>query len=140
VEDGPELLEQNWGILTDKLRISQLRATTKLFLKLPSEMAESLGKLLKSSLSDDETHLHVKDYAAYIYRGLESGVEEFKVGFLEKRPHRTAIPVEPEQLDFNTLEVIYRAKEEKWGLDPTKYIEVQEIPEEEEGGPMPVPE
>ena len=52
-----------------------MRAATKVFLKRPQEGADFLGKLLKNTLSDDETHLNVKDYAAYIYRGLESGVE-----------------------------------------------------------------
>lgn len=62
------------GVVTDKMRISQLRAATKVYLKRPSEIVDFFSKLLKNTLSDDETHLQVKDYAAYIYRGLESGV------------------------------------------------------------------
>ena len=123
IEEAPELLEVQ-GNLSDKLKLSQLRATAKLFLKRPDEVVESLAKLLKKTLSDDETHLHVKDYAAYLYRGLESGVEDFKRGFLEIKPHSKAVELEPEQLEFNSLEVIYGAKEEKWVLDPNKYYEV----------------
>lgn len=123
IEEAPELLEVQ-GNLSDKLKLSQLRATAKLFLKRPDEVVESLAKLLKKTLSDDETHLHVKDYAAYLYRGLESGVDDFKSGFLEIRPHSKAVELEPEELEFNSLEVIYGGKEEKWGLDPSKYYEV----------------
>ena len=94
IEEAPELLEVQ-GNLSDKLKLSQLRATAKLFLKRPDEVVESLAKLLKKTLSDDETHLHVKDYAAYLYRGLESGVEDFKRGFLENRPHSKAVELEP---------------------------------------------
>ena len=53
IEDSPELLGLPGSGTTDKLKISQLRATTKLFLKRPSEMTETLGKLLKFTLSDD---------------------------------------------------------------------------------------
>lgn len=87
---------------------------------------EYLGKLLKKTLSDDETHLQVKDYAAYLYRGLESGVEQFKNSFMEKRSPIISGPALPEQLEFNTLEVVFGAKEEKWGLDPSKYYEGEE--------------
>jgi len=82
--------------LSDKLRLSQLRASVKLFLKRPSEMKEYLGKLLKATFSDDETHLQIKDYAAYLYRGLQSGVEEFKSTFMEQRPHTVNKPIPPE--------------------------------------------
>lgn len=97
IEDAPELIAIP-GVLSDQLKISQLRATTKLFLKRPQEMAETLSTLLKKTLSDDEAHLHIKDYASYIYRGLEAGVESFKSGFLELRPHSRAVEAEPVQL------------------------------------------
>ena len=41
------------GVLSDKLKVSQLRAATKIFLKRPTEGADFLGNLLKKTLSDD---------------------------------------------------------------------------------------
>ena len=69
------LLAGKGGDISDKLKISLLRATTKLFLKRPGEMVEALSGLLRKTLTEDDCHLHVKDYAAYLYRGLEAGVE-----------------------------------------------------------------
>jgi len=37
-------------------------------------MCNVLSNLFKKILTDDDTHLHVKDYAAYLYRGLAAGV------------------------------------------------------------------
>lgn len=48
-------------------------------------MYNVICNMFKNILTDDETHLHVKDYAAYLYRGLASGVDEFKTTFLECR-------------------------------------------------------
>jgi hypothetical protein len=48
-------------------------------------MFNVLSTILKNILTDDDTHLHVKDYAAFLYRGLASGVEEFKTTFLDFR-------------------------------------------------------
>jgi hypothetical protein len=48
-------------------------------------MFNVLSTILKSILTDDDTHLHVKDYAAFLYRGLASGVEDFKTTFLDFR-------------------------------------------------------
>lgn len=93
-------------------------------------MAETLGKLLKTTLTDDEIHLPVKDYASYIYRALESGIKAFRTSFLEERPHKKMTPSDPEELEFNSLEIVYNAKAEKWLLEPSKFIETEdEIPE-----------
>jgi hypothetical protein len=88
--------------------------------------------LLRQTLTDDETHLHVKDYAAYLYRGLQAGVAEFRSRFLEERAHQKAVAFEPESLEFNSLEIIYNSKSSKWALDPLKYIEVEEVAAGEE--------
>lgn len=37
-------------------------------------MYNVLSTIFKSILTDDETHLHVKDYASYLYRGLNSNI------------------------------------------------------------------
>ncbi len=88
---------------------------------------------MKANLNDDETHLQVKDYAAYLYRGLQSGIKSFRAGFLEERPSRKTTPADPEELEFNSLEIMYNAKIEKWLLDPLKFITTEEevAPEEE---------
>ena len=44
-----------------------------------------LSALFREILTDDQTHLHVRDYAYYLYRALSSGVDEFKTVFLTSR-------------------------------------------------------
>jgi len=85
IEEAIELVAWNQTDISDKLKISLLRANVKLFLKRPDEMCNVLSTILKSILMDDDTHLHVKDYAVFLYRGLASGVEEFKTTFLDFR-------------------------------------------------------
>lgn len=85
IEDAVELLVWNQNEISDSLKISMLRANVKLFLKRPDEMCNVLGNLLRAILTDDNTHLHVKDYAAFLYRALASDIEEFKTTFLDCR-------------------------------------------------------
>lgn len=59
--------------------------------------------IFRNILTDDESHLHIKDYAAYLYRGLSAGVEEFKTTFLETRKERLTQDVLNTDLEFNSL-------------------------------------
>lgn len=70
---------------SDNVKISLLRANVKLFLKRPAEVYNALTSIFRDILLDDEIHLHLKDYAAFLYRGLAAGVEEFKAVFLDTR-------------------------------------------------------
>jgi hypothetical protein len=82
IEDSVELLAWSQGELSDRIKLSLLRANVKLFLKRPAEMYNVLSTIFRSILTDDDTHLHLKDYAAYLYRGLAAGVDDFKAAFL----------------------------------------------------------
>ena len=78
IEDAVELLAWNQNQISDQLKVCLLRASVKLFLKRPQEMHSLLSGLLRSVLTDDHTELHVKDYAAYLYRALSSDIGSFK--------------------------------------------------------------
>jgi hypothetical protein len=96
IEDSVELLAWNQSERSDRIKLSLLRANVKLFLKRPAEMYNVLCAIFRTILTDDDTHLHLKDYAAYLYRGLAAGVEEFKTTFLDTRreQHRVDAAVE----------------------------------------------
>jgi hypothetical protein len=85
IEDSVELLAWSQGELSDRIKLSLLRANVKLFLKRPAEMYNVICTIFRNILTDDDTHLHLKDYAAYLYRGLAAGVDEFNATFLETR-------------------------------------------------------
>ena len=82
IEDAVELLAWNQNELSDKVKVSLLRANVKLFLKRPAEMYNVIATIFRTILTDDETQLHLKDYAAFLYRGMTAGVEEFKTVFI----------------------------------------------------------
>lgn len=48
-------------------------------------MVNLIGSMFTKILANDEEHLHVKDYAAFLYRGLEKDIDNFKQIFLEVR-------------------------------------------------------
>ena len=85
IEDAVELLVWSEGSLEDELKIALLRANVKLFFKRPIEMFNMMTNLFKSILSDEETHLPVKDYATMLYRGLQNDMDSFKKQFLSTR-------------------------------------------------------
>lgn len=85
IEDSVELLAWSQGGLSDSIKLSLLRANVKLFLKRPAEMYNVICSIFRNILTDDDTHLHLKDYAAYLYRGLAAGVDDFKATFLDTR-------------------------------------------------------
>lgn len=61
--------------IEDELKISLLRANVKLFFKRPVEMLNIIKNLFREVLTDEETRMPVKDYAAMLYRGLQNDIE-----------------------------------------------------------------
>ena len=72
IEDAVELIVWTEGNLEDDLIIALLRANVKLFFKRPIEMLNMLTNLFRSVLTNEETHLPVKDYATMLYLGLQT--------------------------------------------------------------------
>jgi hypothetical protein len=62
-----------------------MRANVKLFLKRPLEMLNIVITMFINIFNNDEIQLYVRDYAAFLYRGLEKDIEGFKKLFLDCR-------------------------------------------------------
>lgn len=57
----------------------------KLFFKRPIEMLNLIKNIFRTILTDEETRLPVRDYAAMLYRGLENDPESLRKTFLSQR-------------------------------------------------------
>ena len=79
------MIEWNEKETSSSVKIALLRANVKLFLKRPLEMLNLVTTMFNKVLSNDEEQLYVRDYAAFLYRGLEKDIEQFKALFLSTR-------------------------------------------------------
>lgn len=82
IEDAIELITWSETEISDALKVSLMRANIKLFFKRPDEMLNVISHMFKNIFRDDECHLQIKDYAAFLYRGLQSDLPTFQKLFL----------------------------------------------------------
>lgn len=105
----------------------------KLFLKRPTEMLNIIINLFNLVLTDEETRMPVRDYAAMLYRGLENDIESLQKHFLSCRGFSEGVRMSCRELECNTLEIPYMRNKAEWLIDKTKYIELLDQIEYEQG-------
>ena len=79
--------------------------------------------MFNSVLQNDEEQLYVKDYAGFLYRGLEKDIENFRRLFLDRREREGLVEVEVARLEVNTLEIVYQKQEYKWIIEKDKFLD-----------------